>query len=137
MQQRQPLFLWSRAMSRSIIVTMTLTTLLIGSFPVNSRAMLAPAEPAAPAAEAGATRSHDLETVQKVLEAKMVQQRLEDLGLSPEAASDRLHRLSDAQLHQLAMQIESLIPGGIDHVLGTILTVLLIILVAIIIIILV
>ncbi|HSE57554.1 MAG TPA: PA2779 family protein [Nitrospiraceae bacterium] len=82
-------------------------------------------------------RVRDLEKVQKILEMKVVQQRLEDLGLSAEEAQNRLNRLSDAQLHLLASQIDQLFPGGIDHVLGTILTVLLIILVAVIIVILV
>jgi hypothetical protein len=66
-----------------------------------------------------------------------VKQRLEDLGLSAEEAQNRLNRLSNAQLHLLASQIDQLFPGGIDSVLGTILTVLLIILVAVIIVILV
>lgn len=82
-------------------------------------------------------RTRDLEKVQKILEMKVVKQRLEDLGLSAEEAQNRLNRLSDAQLHLLASQIDQLFPGGIDHVLGTILTVLLIILVAVIIVILV
>jgi hypothetical protein len=82
-------------------------------------------------------RAQDLEKVQKILETKVVKQRLEDLGLSAEEAQNRLNRLSDAQLHVLASQIDQLFPGGIDSVLGTILTVLLIILVAVIIIILV
>ncbi len=82
-------------------------------------------------------RIQDLEKVQRVLEHKLIRQRLEDLGLSAEEAHARLDRLSDAQLHQLAMQIESLIPGGLERELGIILTVLLIILVAVVIIILV
>ena len=131
----RPIPIWTRTITLAVLPALIITV-LPGGILTESHAMLGPAEPAAPRAEASA-RAHDLEAVQKVLEAKMVQQRLEDLGLSPEAASERLHRLTDAQLHQLAMQIESLIPGGIDHVLGTILTVLLIILVAVIIIILV
>jgi hypothetical protein len=82
-------------------------------------------------------RVQDLEKVQKILETKVVKQRLEDLGLSAEEAQNRLNRLSNAQLHLLASQIDQLFPGGIDSVLGTILTVLLIILVAVIIVILV
>ena len=82
-------------------------------------------------------RAQDVEKVQKILETKVVKQRLEDLGLSAEEAQNRLNRLSDAQLHLLASQIDQLFPGGIDSVLGTILTVLLIILVAVIIVILV
>jgi hypothetical protein len=120
----------------------------------NSFAALVPADPARYGQEPAAAQDHhrdaaiepspiedlraqDLVKVQKVLETKVVKQRLEDLGLSAEEAQNRLNRLSDAQLHLLASQIDQLFPGGIDHVLGTILTVLLIILVAVIIVILV
>jgi ribose 1,5-bisphosphokinase PhnN len=87
--------------------------------------------------ESGMDRAGDLRTVQRVLETKVVQQRLKDLGFSREEIDTRLARLSDAQLHQVASQINSLLPGGsIDGALGTILTVLLIILVAVVIVIL-
>jgi hypothetical protein len=89
--------------------------------------MLAPAEPIAPVLEFNITRAQDLEKVQKVLEAKVVKQRLEDLGLSAEEAGAKLDRLSDAQLHQLAMQIDSLLPGGTDGTVWTIVGILLIV----------
>jgi ribose 1,5-bisphosphokinase PhnN len=109
--------------------------------PLESRASLVPSVPSDGSVvsipESGMDRVEDLRTVQHVLETKVAQQRLRDLGLSREEIDARLDRLSDAQLHQVATQINSLLPGGgIDGVLGTILTVLLIILVAVVIVIL-
>jgi hypothetical protein len=47
-----------------------------------------------------------------VLENKLVQQRLEDFGLTPEEVNAKLAGLSDAQLHQMAAQLDALMPGG-------------------------
>jgi hypothetical protein len=94
--------------------------------------MLAPPDEAVSSLPASGTdRGQDLGTVQRVLEAKVVQQGLKDLGLSPEEINARLDQLSDAQLHQVAAQVESLSPGGQERELGLILTLLLIILVAV------
>lgn len=114
---------------------------VLGMSPLESRASLVPSVPSdgsvVSMSESGMDRVEDLRTVQRVLETKVVQQRLRDLGRSREEIDARLDRLSDAQLHQVATQINSLLPGGgIDGALGTILTVLLIILVAVVIVIL-
>lgn len=117
----------------------------LGMSPLESRASLVPSAPSDGSVtsqpesvpESGMDRVEDRRTVQRVLETKVVHQRLKDLGLSREEINARLDRLSDAQLHQVATQINSLLPGGdIDGALGTILTVLLIILVAVVIVIL-
>jgi hypothetical protein len=51
--------------------------------------------------------------------------------------NNRLAKVSDAQLHELAMQINALVPGGdIDGLLGTILTIALIVLLLVVILIL-
>lgn len=112
----------------------------LGMSPLESRASLIPSVPSdgsgVSTPESGMDRVEDLRTVQRVLETKIVQQRLRDLGLSQEDINTRLDRLSDAQLHQVAAQVNSLIPGGIESELNLILTVLLIILVAVVIVIL-
>ena len=120
-----------------MIWMLLVTTFGMGWYPSEAKAMLAPAQTTATEeSSSNQNRPQDMEKVQRVLEHKLIRQRLEDLGLSPEEAHARLDGLSDAQLHQLAMQIESLIPGGLERELGIILTVLLIILVAVIIVIL-
>ena len=109
------------------LVVATFTTVWV---PQAGLAMLAPATPDTSAA--GMDRTQDLQTVQRALENKMIQQRLEDLGLSPEEINAKMDRLSDAQLHQMATQIDALMPGGQLHLLVTILVVLAIILLVVI-----
>ncbi len=92
-----------------MIWTLVVTTFVIGWFPPEGSAMLAPAT-SATVSDPG--RAEDLQSVQRVLENKLVQQRLEDLGLTPEEVTAKLDRLSDAQLHQMASQLDALMPGG-------------------------
>ena len=57
-------------------------------------------------------RMADLQKIQAVLELKVIPQRLEDLGLTPEEINTKLSALSDDQLHQLATTLDALIPAG-------------------------
>lgn len=57
-------------------------------------------------------RSSDLIKVQKVLEMKMVGERLKELGFTPNEIQGRLDQLSDEQLHQLALHLDELQVGG-------------------------
>jgi len=57
-------------------------------------------------------RTEDLCKVQKVLELKMVKQRLEALGLSEGEIQKRLSQLSDEQIHTIALNLEQLRVGG-------------------------
>jgi len=109
-----------------VIWTLVVTTLPIAWVPQEGMAMLAPAIPAE--AGSGSDRAQDLQSVQRVLENKLVQQRLADLGLTPEEVTAKLDRLSDAQLHQMAAQLDALMPGGQMSLLLTLLLVLVIIL---------
>jgi len=109
-----------------VIWTLVVTTLPIAWVPQEGMAMLAPATPAE--AGSGSDRAQDLQSVQRVLENKLVQQRLADLGLTPEEVNAKLDRLSDAQLHQMAAQLDALMPGGQMSLLLTLLLVLVIIL---------
>jgi hypothetical protein len=57
-------------------------------------------------------RKEDLYKVQKVLELKMVKQRLEALGLKEGEIQKRLGQLSDEQIHNIALNLEQLRAGG-------------------------
>lgn len=57
-------------------------------------------------------RASDLEKVQSVLEVKMVSERLGQLGLSTDEIQQRLHSLSDQQIHKLALQLDDIKAGG-------------------------
>jgi len=57
-------------------------------------------------------RASDLEKVRKVLEMKMVREKLKELGFTPEEVEKKLSQLSDQQVHQLALNIDQLQVGG-------------------------
>jgi len=59
-----------------------------------------------------ADRAADLGKVQKVLEMKMVRERLEKLGFAQDEIQSKLSSLSDQQMHNLALQIDEIKVGG-------------------------
>lgn len=70
-------------------------------------------------------RVADLERIQKVLETKMISERLEKLGFTHDEINSRLSHLSDQQVHQLALQLDDLKVGK-DDGLGIIIALLVI-----------
>ena len=75
------------------------------------RAMIVPAEMTAPAATP-LDRQADLEKIQKVLEHKMVKQRLGNIGLNEKEVQERLSKMSDQDVHELASRMDSMVPAG-------------------------
>lgn len=57
-------------------------------------------------------RQADLGKIQKVLETKMIRDRLEQYGLTQDEINARLAQLSDQQVHNFALQIDDLKVGG-------------------------
>ena len=57
-------------------------------------------------------RNSDLLKIQKVLEAKMIRERLSQLGFTEEGIQQRLYQLSDEQIHQIALKTDELRVGG-------------------------
>lgn len=57
-------------------------------------------------------RSAEIEKIQRVLEMKVVKDRLEKFGYTADEIRQRLDSLSDHQLHRLAQQIDELRVGG-------------------------
>jgi len=72
----------------------------------------------------GYEREADMQKIQAVLESKLVQQRLGDLGFTEEEINARLAQLSDEQLHQLALKLDELRVG--QNALGIIIALLVI-----------
>jgi hypothetical protein len=70
----------------------------------------------------GFDRSADLGKIQKVLETKVIKQRLTTLGFSQVEIQSRLDQLSDQQIHQLAQKLDELKVAGDS---GTIIIILL------------
>ena len=61
---------------------------------------------------APAERSEELQKIQKFLEMKVVRERLQEFGFTPDEIQSRLNQLSDPQIHQLALQVDKLKVGG-------------------------
>lgn len=57
-------------------------------------------------------RSADLGKIQKILETKMIRQRLDKLGFSQDEIQGRLEQLTGQQIHQLALELDELKVGG-------------------------
>jgi len=57
-------------------------------------------------------RASDLQKIQKVIEMKMISERLRQLGLTPDEIQTRLGLLSDQQVHRFALQLDELKVGG-------------------------
>jgi hypothetical protein len=117
--------------SRQKVACGTLVLLLLSLMPMESGAMLAPADEVIVSA-GDSSRTDDLQTVRKVLEHKIVQQRLQDIGLNQDDINTRLDRMSDGQLHAMAMQLNAVIPAGNSDTVWTIVGILLIVLLVII-----
>jgi len=80
------------------------------------------------AALAAATTSSQRERVERFLDRADVQQQLQMRGVSPADAKARIASLSDAEVAQLAGQIDSLPAGGDVGILGFVLVVFLVLL---------
>jgi hypothetical protein len=57
-------------------------------------------------------RATDLGKIRKILETRMIRERLEKFGFSQAEIRTRLEQLSDQQIHQLAMRLDELKVGG-------------------------
>ena len=76
-------------------------------------------------------RLADLEKIQRVLEMKVVRERLEQFGFTGDEISARVSSLNDEQLHRLALQIDDLKVGG--NGLGVVIALLIIVILVIVI----
>src|ERR671923_2306949 len=99
----------SRTMRTLLVVALASICLLL---PIVTDAMLIPADPSAAQDQPALQRHEDLQKIQGVLEAKIIRQRLEDLGFSADEISAKVKSLSDEQIHAVATQLDSLTVGG-------------------------
>lgn len=99
---------YAKPLATYLVVALIVLSSLAGP----AQAMLLPsADPSIPLSSPF-DRQEDLRKIQAVLEAKEVQQRLMDHGLSPEEAMAKLDAMSDEQVHQFAGNLESVQAGG-------------------------
>lgn len=106
---------------KQVAFVVAFAILVIGAIPAKSMAFVVGIE----TINAPIERAADMEKVQRVLESKMVSDKLTSMGLSADEVRERLAKLTDAELHQFAKQIDSLYPGG--DALGAIIAILIIV----------
>ncbi|MDA8100474.1 MAG: PA2779 family protein [Nitrospiraceae bacterium] len=101
--------------TKPLSLYLILALLALTSFAGPAEAMMLPADHAA--APASPERAADLSRIQKGLESKALEQRLQDYGLTSQEAMAKISTLSDEQVHQLASQMDSVQAGG-DGLIG-------------------
>lgn len=74
-------------------------------------------------------RDQDIQIIKKALENKVITQRLQDLGFSDQEIQKRMDQLSDQEVHDLAVQIDSVNQGGIFGVVIAVLVIVLLVVV--------
>ncbi len=57
-------------------------------------------------------RNSDLQKIQRVLESRLIRERLIQLGFTEEGIQGRLNQLSNEQIHQVALKIDEIKVGG-------------------------
>ena len=112
-------------LKRSIVVYLAAAMVVLTAVPADVHAMFLPSS--LPHTQDGSAmgRQKNLDQLQKLLESRVISQRLSDLGFSQEEVSSRLDRLSDEQIHYFATHLESVQAGG-DAALGIIIALLII-----------
>ena len=91
---------------KPLALYLSVACFVIAGIPKDSLAYLVESQPAS------YSRVADMDKIQRVLESKMVSQRLQELGLSTDEINSKLAGLGDAEIHQFASRLDSLMPGG-------------------------
>lgn len=85
---------------------------VLGSLPHDARGTVIPSH----VNESMAGRETDLRTLQRLLETKIVRQRMEDFGVAPGEALAKLRVMNDRDLHVLASLAGRMPEGGAEGV---------------------
>lgn len=93
---------------KQVALAVALSIFIIGSIPAKTMAYVVGAE----GVESQSSRAADMDRVQRVLESRLVAEKLDQAGLTNTEIKTRLDKLSDSELHQFAGQLDSLYPGG-------------------------
>ncbi|MGE5173754.1 MAG: PA2779 family protein [Betaproteobacteria bacterium] len=114
---------WSKVLS----IYLGSALIAVTAFASPAEAMFIPTTPQNQADQSSG-RSTDLGVIQRTLESKTLGQRLVDYGLSPKEALEKINRLSDDQVHQLAANISALQAGSHSIDSNTLIIILLLVL---------
>ena len=115
-----------RVAKASLVLYLSMAVIVIGAvgaWPGAGWASFVPSEATVPVPTFD--RAADLARLRAVFEHRVVSQRLADLGFSASEIGSRLDSLTDAQVHRVVQQMDSLQPGG-DSGLGIIVALLVI-----------
>ncbi len=91
---------------RPVALTLLLAFTIVACIPNNAAAYVSGS------GEMSKARSHDIETLKRGLESKIVSEKLQSMGFTPAEINDRLSNLSDAELHSFAMKADTLSHGS-------------------------
>ena len=110
---------------RQIALVLAFTMLAIGAIPARSMAFVVGSD----AVVAEHSREADIARIQRVLESKLVSDKLSEAGLSQDEINGKMTQLSDEEVHSFASQLESVYPGGdgVGVVIGLLIIVILVI----------
>lgn len=111
-------------LKRQLIWYLVIFFSFVPAWPAPSGASFIPSQ-GSPGSPDPTIRQQDLQKIQALLEKKVVIQRLQELGFTPEEVTRRLSQLSNEEIHQIASRIDELQAGG-DSALGVIVTLLVI-----------
>lgn len=95
------------SLTRRIALVLVFTMTILGVTPRVDAGFIASSDLLDPM-----TRAQDLGSVQKLLERKIVTERLKAFGYDRQEIMDRLAQLSDQELHQVATQVNTLTVAG-------------------------
>jgi len=99
-------------LKQCLIGYLVIAVLIMTAIPADVEAMFLPTSASPTQADSSLNRQQILEKLQRLLESKLISQRLSDLGFSQREILPRLNQLSDQQVHFFASHLESLQTGG-------------------------
>lgn len=117
-------------LQQGLVLYLSLALLILGGLQENVMAGLIPSNVSVADGGAKIDRAADTQTIQRVLESKVVVQRLTDMGLSVEEVQASMDKLSSEDLHQIATNMDGVQAGGyLGILIGLLVLVLLILLI--------
>jgi hypothetical protein len=101
-----------KLLKRFLIGYMIVATVVLTAVPADVQGMFLPMSTNLTQDDSLPNRQQNLERLQRLLESKLISQRLSDLGFSQEDILPRLNQLSDQEVQFYASHLESLQTGG-------------------------
>jgi uncharacterized protein DUF6627 len=115
---------------KGLALYLCLALLILGCLPVDLMAAMIPNDFSSVGVPGVIDRAADIEKIQRVLESKIVAQRLHDLGLSAGDVQLAMAKLTPQELHDVATNLDGLQSGGeVGLIIGILVIVILVLLI--------